>query len=244
MKKMMTAMVAVALLVAPAAFAAAEVSVTLDAASAYVFRGVTFNDGPVLQPGLEVALPSGLVLGAWGNIDIDDYDGSLVENQFSEIDIYGSYALPVELLDVSIGYTEYTYPGAEGDADREVGVSFGTALEMVELGLGIYYGLDGGIEKSLYVELSAGTSLELAEGVGLDLGATVGYADPDEGESGFADYSVSAGLGYGVVGASVAYIGQIDDEVLADVVMPTEEIEFSNGYDVEVVGMLSLALAY
>jgi uncharacterized protein (TIGR02001 family) len=236
MKKMVTGVAAAAMMFTSAAVAA-DVDLTVDVASAYVFRGDTFNDGPVVQPGLEVALPYGLSVGVWGNIDIDDYDGALEKGQFSEIDVYVSYALPIDLVDISIGYTEYTYPSGGGDADREVGISLGYDLDVLEVGLGAFYGVDGGIEKSLYVELSAGTSYELAEGLSLDLGATVGYLNPDEGASGFSGYSVSAGLSYGIIGASVTYFGQIDDEVLVDV-------EDGGTYDVEVVGMLSLALSF
>lgn len=231
--KVVGMMTAVAMMAVSAAYAA-DTSLSLDIASAYVFRGATFNDGLVAQPGLEVALPAGFSVGVWGNLDIDDYNGTINDGQFSEIDIYGSYALPIEAFDASIGYTEYAYPGAEGDADREIGLSLGTALGIIDLGLGVYYGLDGGIDKSLYADVSAGTSFELAEGLGLDLGTSIGYLDPDSGESGFNDFTVSAGLGYGLVGASVTYIGQVDDDVLVDV-------EKGGSYDVEVVGMLSLA---
>ena len=232
MKKMITGVAAVAMMMA-SAVVGVEVDLTVDVASAYVFRGVTFNDGVVVQPGMEVALPFGLSIGAWGNIDIDDYDGGLEKNQFSEIDLYASYALPVDLLDISIGYTEYTYPGAEGKADREVGLDFGYDLGVAEVGLGVFYGLDGEIKKDLYLELSVGTSYEIIDGLELELGAALGYLSPDEGDSGFSAYSVTAGMSYGLVGASVTYFGQIDDEVLTD-----------DDYDVEVVGMLSLAFSF
>lgn len=236
MKKMMTGVAAVAVMMA-SAVVGAEVDVTVDVASAYVFRGATFNDGVVVQPGLEVALPYGLSLGVWGNIDIDDYDGALEKNQFSEVSFDIAYTLPVELLDISIGYTEYTFPGAEGKADREIGLGFGYDFDLFEVGLGLYYGLDGGIDKDLYAEFSVGTSFEVADGVALDLGAAVGYLNPDEGDSGFSAYSLTAGLSYGIFGASVTYYGQIDDDVLPDV-------EDGGAYDVEVVGMLSLALTF
>ncbi len=236
MRKMVTGVAAVAMLAATMAVGA-EVSLTLDAASAYVFRGDTLNDGPVIQPGLEVALPYGITLGVWGNIDLDDYDGTLEEGQFSEIDIYASYALPIELLDISIGYTEFTYPGAEGKADREVGVEIGTSIEMIDLGLGVFYGVDGGIKKTLYAEASVGTSFDLAGGVVLDLGAALGYLNPDEGKSGLSGYALSAGLTYGYLGASVTYYGQVNDDVLVDV-------EDGGTYDVDVVGMLSLAFDF
>jgi hypothetical protein len=65
----------------------------------------------------------------------------------------------------------------------------------------------------------------------------VAFVDPDEGESGFSHFTVSAGLSYGPFGASVMYIGQIDDDVLVDV-------KDGGSYDVEVVGMLSAAVSF
>ncbi len=230
MKRFMTAVVAAAALVASTGRGLADAAVTLDVASAYVFRGVTFNDGLVVQPGLEVAL-YGVTFGAWGNLDIDDYDGTLEDGQFSEVDWYLAYGIPVGPVEIGLGYTEYTYPGAEGEADREVSLGVAADLPLAPE-LTFYYGVDGGIDKSWYVEAGIGHSFELADGVALDLGATIGYLNPDEGKSGFSDYSVSAGISYGVLGASVTYIGQIDDKVLPD---------GPGSYDVKVVGMLSLA---
>jgi uncharacterized protein (TIGR02001 family) len=216
---------------------AAEASLSLDVASAYVFRGSTFNDGVVLQPGLEVGGLGGLSVGVWGNLDIDDYDGALADGEFSELDIYGSYAVPVEGLDLSIGYTEYAYPSGGGDADRELGVSAGVGVAGVDLGAGVFYGVDGGIEDSLYLELSAGSSFELSDRVGLDLGATVGYMSPDEGEDGFSHYTASVGLNCAAVSAGVTYIGQIDDDVLPDV-------EDGGSYDAEVVGTIGASIDF
>ena len=52
MKKIIAAAMATGLV---ATVATAEVGVTMDFASAYVFRGYTFNDGPVIQPGIEAS---------------------------------------------------------------------------------------------------------------------------------------------------------------------------------------------
>lgn len=210
--------------------AEAEVTLSADVASAYIFRGVTFNDGVVLQPGMEAAIGA-FTVGVWGNLDLDDYNGALEKNQFSELDLYASYALPVEFMDISLDYCEYTYPGAEGEADREIALSYGLALPLSP-SLMVAYGVDGGIEKSLYAELGAGHELQLSEMVALDAGATVGYLDPDEGESGFSHFTASLGLSMGPFSASVTYVGQIDDDVLPD---------GEGAYDVEVYGMLGVA---
>ncbi len=96
-------MVAV-MLVAGSGLYATEASLSLDFASAYVLRGVIFNDGAVTQLGLEVSDLGGLTVGAWGNVDIDDYDGALEGGQMSEIDVYASYDLPLEdPVAVSVG---------------------------------------------------------------------------------------------------------------------------------------------
>jgi hypothetical protein len=209
---------------------AADATVGVDVSSAYVFRGITLNDGFVAQPYMEVSgLP--IDLGVWGNLDIDDMDGALESGQFSEIDIYASYAIPVEGVDASIGYTEYTYPNG-GEADREIGLSLGLDLPLSPT-LGLYYGLDGAIEENVYAEFGIGHELELAEGVGLSLGALIGYLYPETGEDGFHQYELSASLAYNIVSLGVKYIGQVDDEVLVD-----------GAYDVEVVGTIGISHSF
>lgn len=226
--RLAAALTAGMMLAGAAGEAMADASVTLDIASAYVFRGITFNDGPVVQPGIEVTL-HGLTLGAWGNLDLDDYDGAVAKKQFGEIDLYASYAIPVDILTLNVGYIEYAYPGSEGKADREV--NLGIDLDVpLNPSVTVSYGVDGAVNKSWHVGAGIDHTVALTDGLGLDLGATVGYVNPDEGKSGFADFTVSAGLTYGPLTLSVTHIGQIDDKVLTD-----------DAYDVEVVGMLSLA---
>jgi hypothetical protein len=53
MKKVIAVMVVA--LMASVAAQAADVSAYVDFASAYVFRGVTLNNGLVMQPGVEVS---------------------------------------------------------------------------------------------------------------------------------------------------------------------------------------------
>jgi len=226
----------------------AGVDLSLDVASSYIFRGVTFNDGLVVQPGLEVTgLP--ITIGVWGNLDGDDYDDSLDSGQFSEIDLYASYAIPVEVIDLSVGYTEYTYPSGGGAADREANVSIGYE-NVVALGLSLNYGLDGGIEQSFYGEASVGYEAELAEDVSLEVGAAVGYLSPDEGEDGFSHFTVGAEVGWSLLSLGVMYVGQIDDDVLPDYAAATaataltEATEAVLGHDAEVVGTVGIGASF
>lgn len=233
LKKVSVGLVAGAMTALPLAASAQEEAKTVgtvgvDFSSAYVFRGVTLNDEPVAQPYLEAEIFSGLTVGTWANFDIGDYDGALDDGQFSEIDLYASYALPIEGLDLSIGYAEYTYPQGAA-ADREASIKAGFDLPLAP-SLGVYYGLDGAIEKNIYVEAGIGHDIEVADGVTLSLAAAAGYLEPDVGESGFHQWSASATLSYAFVSAGVTYIGQLDDKVLTD-----------DLYDVEVVGTISLS---
>lgn len=225
MKKGMV--IAVAAMVAAVAAQAADVSIYSDFASAYVFRGVTLNDGFVMQPGAEISgFPidekfGSVAVGIWANYDINDIgDGQ----EFSEVDYYVSYSLPVELIDVGVTYTEYTYPGASGgDSDREIALSLGSAIGTNGLYTSVTfnYGLGGAIENDLYILGALEYETDLTEALSASAGVTVGYLVSDSGADGFNDATASIGLGYALtenwsVGAGLTYIAQLDDEVLSD----------------------------
>ena len=247
MKKMITTTTIAAGLIA--GMASAEVAVTLDFASAYVFRGVTLNDGAVLQPGIEVSgfeIPEAygaLALGAWGNYDLDDYGpAGATSSSFQETDWYGSYSLPalVEGLDLFVGYCEYSY-GA-GASDKEANVGAGYSIGDLAVGLTWYQGVGGLIGSQSYIEAVIGYALEISEDLSASVDATAGFLDPsaDGADSGFNDYSIGVSVGYAITdawsaGASLAYIGQGDDKVLGD------SSAAAAGYDVSAVGVLSIA---
>jgi uncharacterized protein (TIGR02001 family) len=229
---------------------ATSVSVSADFASAYVFRGVTFNDEAVFQPGIEASgfgmkeEWGSITVGAWGNFDIGDYDNNLESSEFSEVDWYASYGLPslVDGLDIALGWTEYTYPSGGGDSDKEANVGLGYEIVGIGLGATAYYMVGGAGTGNAYYELAAGYELEVAENLALALGASAGYSDPDSGEDGWNDGTLSIGLGYALnenwsVSVSGTYIAQLDDDVLVDDDIDAGEF----GYDVEGVGMFSLA---
>ncbi len=223
---------------------ATEVTVSLDAASAYVFRGATFNDGAVLQPGLEASgfvvgdLEIPLTLGVWGNLDLEKVTegGETVvdSGKFSEINLVAELALPtvIEGLDWLVGYTEYLYPQVGGDPDREVYLGFSVDT-LLAPSFTVHYGLDGAVEKSTFLEFALEHDIDLGGDLALELGATLGYSIPDEGDSGFNNLDLTAGLSWKALSVSVTYIAQLDDKVLTD-----------DAYDTKVVGMLSLSRSF
>lgn len=229
----MRAIILAGMLIAGSAIAAdreTAVSLSADAASAYVFRGETFNDGLVLQPGLEIR---GLLLtfGIWGNMDIDNYSRTLKGLEFSEIDIYASYETPVK--GVSLGYCEYTYPGTDSAADREISIAYEASVFLNPY-LSINYGIDGGLKKSLYVEAGVLWEEKISDDTAFTASVSSGYRNPDEGESGFSHYLVSVSITYKVFTFSLNYAGQIDDTVLPD-------IEDGGRYDTGLYGVAGLS---
>ena len=246
MKKMMMTTLATCLI---ASMASAEVSLTTDFASAYVFRGATRNDSVVVQPGFAatgLGLPEkyGMVLlGVWGNYSIDDYGISSGSN-FSEIDWYGSYYLPsfVTGLNLSAGYTEFTYGSGDafpGTSEAEINVE--ATYEIVGASIGLRYnqGVGGAIGTSAYTELTLGYGASFTTNLSGSVTAHVGYADPDSGPSGFQMYDIGGGLLYALnemwgINASLTYIGQGDEDVLPDGLY---------GYDVNFVGKIGLSCA-
>ena len=91
---------------------AADVTAGLDLNSAYVWRGITFNDGLVAQPSVDVAY-KGFGFNVWGNFDLDDYKGTIANpNNFSEVDLTLSYGMTVQKLDIGVGLIEYLFPTA------------------------------------------------------------------------------------------------------------------------------------
>lgn len=234
-------MIMVAALAAGAVHAA-EVSATADFASAYIFRGTTYNDGLVMQPGAAISgLPipeqyGAVTLGTWANFDIGDYGGTLEQNEFSEVDYYLTYALPVKVVDLSTTYTEYTYPHG-ASADREIAFAAGKAIGESGLypSITANYGLDGAVEQNWYIQSGIGYDKDLTDALSLSTSVKVAYAINDAGKDGFNDATASLGLAYALtenwsLKGSVTYVAQLDDEVLSD-----------DAYDRPVYGLLGVA---
>jgi hypothetical protein len=207
---------------------AAEVSAGVDFASAYIFRGATLNKGLVMQPYAEISgFPidekyGALAIGTWANYDISDNSGTLESGEFSEIDYYIAYSLPVTVVDLGIAYTEYTYPNG-GTSDKEVAFSVGKELgeSGFYTGLTANYGLDGAPEKSWYIQGALDYGMDLSEALSLSAGVSVGYAVVDSGTDGFNDATASVGLSYALtenwaLNGSLVYVAQLDDDVLTD----------------------------
>ena len=213
----------------------ADATTGVDVVSAYVWRGITFNDGVVLQPYVDVAAENGIAINVWGNYDIDDYDNTLDENDFSEVDLTVSYALPIEAVDITIGHIEYLFPTSEDSGSSEVFLStYVSPIEGLSVGIDAYYDYDE--VEDYYLSASIGYDAEFENGLGLGASASVGYAGEDFAEinsggidGGFHEYTFSVSASYPVtetigLTAFAAYTDTFDEDVL-----PEQDVDFFGG---------------
>jgi hypothetical protein len=208
---------------------AATATAALDANSAYVWRGLTFNDGFVLQPSMDVS-HNGFAFNVWGNYDVDDYDGALNDNRFSEIDLTGSYTFKLGSVDTSVGIIHYLFPELEEPADTYT----------TELFLGLSYDLGSGfaISTKLYYDVDAVNDFYVTAGLGytysindkttFGLSGLISYAGEDFAEyyaggtdSGLFNFTVTTSLKYMVtdafgIGANINFTDSLDDDTLPD----------------------------
>lgn len=130
---------------------AQEISPGVDLVSTYVWRGVAYS-GPSIQPYVEFS-SGGFALGAWGSQGIDGIVASEISsNGFQEMDLYASYTFDFGL---SLGVTDYYYPG--GSFFEETGHAFefnaGLALGDLSLSGNYIFAGDGSAGEDMYFEL-------------------------------------------------------------------------------------------
>jgi len=210
--------------------AGADASAGADIVSAYVWRGITFNDGLVVQPYVDVAADNGFAINVWGNYDIDDYDNTLDENEFSEVDLTLSYALPIEAADITIGHIEYLFPNG-GVGTSEVFLStYAPFLNNLSMGIDAYYDYDE--VEDYYLAATLAYDIELESGLGLGGSASAGYAGNDftmGPDDGLHEYTLTGNLSYAVSGsmavsAFIAFTDTFDEDVL-----PEQDVDIFGG---------------
>jgi len=208
-----------------------EKSVTMDIYSAYVWRGLTLNDGPVFQPSAKIEAGCGLGLNVWGNMDLNSYHGAYDKGEFSEVDINLYKKFEYKSFSFEAGYIEYLYPQLhEDNASRD---AYGTVT--YDIGAGFYTGVeyfyDFGEIKDYYADALAGYEVACGK-LTTTVEASAGYAGKawaaaqvDEGgpviEGGWYDCGCTLSLAYAVtesldLGGTLAYAGSLDKDVLPD----------------------------
>ena len=171
--------------VASIGVARAEYSISTDItfASDYMFRGVQLAEN-TLHPSIEISSGQ-FYLGYWGAFPINNVES---KGWINEYDFYAGFTQELgEGTTLDVGLTHYYY--TEIPASTEVYVAITAHFDGITPGAYADYDFDLEV---LTIQGSVGYSLPL-ESVGstLDLSATLGYVEPDAGES-YTYWGVSA----------------------------------------------------
>ncbi|HEY7635199.1 MAG TPA: hypothetical protein VH763_06625 [Gemmatimonadales bacterium] len=185
-----------------AATAQAQTTIGADAYlySAYVWRGLSLTNKPVLQPDVYVTIPAGqasFTAGGWFSFDLGKYDdldddisesGGLSAFNLAEFDWWGEVSYPVGKATLTGGATGYIYPNKLDDQsatfvptpglltkDNNTIEIYGKIAVDVPLSpkLALWYDVDK--IKGLYGEFSVSHTLQASEKVGVNLGALLGF---------------------------------------------------------------------
>jgi hypothetical protein len=200
-----------------------SVSLSQTFADKYVWRGIQFNGEGVSQTEVSIGYDAGdagaFGLTVWGNLDLDSENSTA--GQFSELDYVLSWEKTYDNITASAGFIFYDFSEVGGGDTQEFYV--GVTLDTVAFtpSLTVYYDIEDA--DGFYVEASASHSFALGENHSLDLGATLGWADEDQGanyyggaNSGVAHYSLSASVDFPVgesltITPSIMYYSLLSD---------------------------------
>lgn len=158
---------------------AAEATAEAGVFSKYVWRGQILNEDPMVQLVLDVNAGHGLTFATWAYYDLTDANSTEVrdtKNEFTEVDFYLEYALPLEgAFGASAGFAEYLYPNGE-KSTREVYTTLSYEA-WLSPSLSLFY--DFGTVDGLYAVLEVSHEFEVSEQVVLTPGLSVGGASND-----------------------------------------------------------------
>jgi len=159
--------------------------------SKYIWRGFELSDNSlVIQPSVTTSY-KGFSANLWANLDTDDYNTN--SHNWNETDFTLSYDGAYEKLGYGVGWIYYALENGADDTQEFYGtLSYDTLLSPA---ITFYYDIDD-FSGAWYINLSIGHTFMIGETYGLDLGATLGYLDDDDGYSEFHDGRLSASMSF------------------------------------------------
>lgn len=195
MQKLRVAAGLAALALMTAVPAAAQVTIGADAAfnSAYVWRGLSFTNKPVLQPDVWLSA-YGFTVGAWANVEPSKYDGANdlsesggVRSGIAEIDLWVDYSRTVGNVSWKLGWILYTFNKNNGAFNN----AYDTHEVYGQLSLGglpitpaLYASYDLNKVKGAYIEPSVTYGVTASPTITINLKALAGISAGQEINSG------------------------------------------------------------
>ena len=139
----------------------------IDLYGKYVWRGMVATPDPVLQPWVGVNT-MGFSAGFWGNMDLNDVNGS--EWEFNEVDWTLGWAMSLPKVELGAGLIYYDFPNLDANT-TELYLHAGLSV-LLSPSLTFYQDLDA--IKGGYWEAAVSHDVGVGETMTLELGATLG----------------------------------------------------------------------
>ncbi len=193
-------MIGGSILIAVPAYAEVEFEVHAGYHSIYEFRGVDFGDD-LIEAGVDFSTDLGNDFSLSGGVWYADTSGG----NFDELDLYVGLKKTFGKVDLSLGYTYYSFPGTSGLNTQEVYLGVSTELKN-GVGLSLTYYEDIDLIDGGYLEFEVSKSYELSPCVSLDLAVgaawSFGYNGDVDGTSlhGFNHYYAKVAAPWKVYG--------------------------------------------
>jgi hypothetical protein len=197
--------------------AAAQVTIGADAGllSAYVWRGVSYTNKPVIQPDVWLSA-YGVTVGAWANVEPSQYDGANdisegggVGSGIREIDLWVDYARTTGNASWKLGWTIYTFD----TNDAGYTAIYDTHEFYGQLSLGglpvtptVYAAYDIGKVKGLYIQPSLTYGIAASPNLTINIGALAGISAGQELSASDPSYNFAkSGLTHVDLSASTSF---------------------------------------
>lgn len=165
--------------------------------SMYLWRGFDLSEDSdfVVQPGLDLSY-AGFTASVWANYDEDS-------SEINETDLTLDYSFDInDLVSMSVGNVFYILEDAEDTNELYLSTSLNTFLTPT---FAIYYDWDQSEETGIYLTAGLSHSIELMDGLTLNLGGLVGYNienySVSEEYSNFHNAELSASIDWAVSSA-------------------------------------------
>ena len=151
-----------------------SITVTNVGVSKYIWRGQNLSNTASMQPGITFGY-KGLSLSSWSNFAHTAFgDSGVLGNHWTEHDFTADYGFGLgEKVAVNVGYINYAFPNfTDGRYTNEIygKVGFDTILAPT---FAVYGDMHNG--EGMYYNFGISHSVDMGNGVGLNLLATVGY---------------------------------------------------------------------
>lgn len=191
----------------------------------YVWRGDNLSDSrPVMQGGIDLSAGN-FTLSTWHNFQLSGSD-NIPSGELNETDIILDYSRDLgEMLSISVGNIWYSLEDLEDTNELYISATVNTLLSPT---IAMYWDWDAAESDGLFFTFDVSHSMDLMDGLALNLGALVSYSqrsaflDGDGEEySGFHHYELKASMDYALteqltVSPSFAFSSGIDDDAKED----------------------------